>query len=76
MKFDDLKRLPILYPHVKEQDRIAAYLDKQTKTIDQIIGLRRIDKAMGIVDTQITLLQEYRAALIYECVTGQRAVPN
>ena len=76
MKFDDLKRLPILYPKLDDQNRIVSYLDNQTETIDRITGLRRIDKSRGVVDDQITLLQEYRAALIHECVTGQHAVPN
>jgi len=38
MKFDDLKRLLVLVPSLKEQQAIAAYLDHQTAKIDALIA--------------------------------------
>ena len=58
MKFDDLKRLPVLAPPLEEQNLVVTYLNRQIETIDQITGLRRIDKVRGVVDDQIILLQE------------------
>ncbi len=52
------KRLPV--PPIREQRRIAAYLDEQTAKIDRLIGLRQ---------RQIELLREQRAALIQQAVT-------
>jgi len=74
MKFDDLRRLPILLPPENEQEAIVAFIDSQIEAIDRVTGLRRIDRVLGLIDTQITLMQEYRSAIIYECVTGKRLV--
>ncbi len=55
-----LANLPISFPPLNEQRRIAAYLDQQTAKIDRLIDLRR---------RQIALLKEQRAALIQQAVT-------
>lgn len=55
-----LANLPISFPHLPEQRRIAAYLDQQTAKIDRLMELRR---------RQIALLKEQRAALIQQAVT-------
>ena len=61
----EVANLSLYAPPLPEQRRIANYLDEQTAKIDRLIELRR---------RQIELLAEQRAALINECVTGQRRV--
>ena len=58
-------RLPL--PTVEEQLWILNQIKNSQQQFDNIINsyLR-----------QLTLLAEYRAALIHECVTGQREVPD
>lgn len=69
----DSLRMPVfmnfgtIIPPSDEQRSIIEYIDKQN------------GKFAALTDTysrQLTLLAEYRAALIHECVTGQRAVPD
>ena len=50
------------YISLAEQAAIAAYLDKQTATIDA---------AMARAQREIDLLSEYRMRLIADVVTGQ-----
>jgi type I restriction enzyme S subunit len=54
-------------PPPEEQQNIVNYIKRQTGMLDNLsLSYAR----------QIELLTEYRAALIHECVTGQRAVPE
>jgi type I restriction enzyme S subunit len=53
-------RLPIILPSIKEQRTIAAFLDRETSRIDQLITKK---------ERQIKLLQEKRSALISHAVT-------
>ncbi|HVA66117.1 MAG TPA: restriction endonuclease subunit S [Elusimicrobiota bacterium] len=62
MKFEDLKRMPIALPKLKEQRAIAAFLDRETARIDALID--KIEQSMN-------LLREERAALISAAVTGK-----
>lgn len=55
-----------LSPPIEEQTEIADFIRAANQ---------RIDTLCSAYDTQIDLLTEYRAALIHECVTGQRPVP-
>lgn len=55
-----LADLPISFPPLATQRRIAAYLDEQTAKIDRLIDKRQ---------QQIGLLKEQRAALIQHAVT-------
>ena len=59
---DLLKRLPVLLPPIVEQKEIFEYLEKKTRQIDQQIN---------VANKSITLLREYRTALISEAVTGK-----
>jgi type I restriction enzyme S subunit len=63
--FSELKRLPILLPSKETQEKIISYLDEKTK---------RIDETIEKIEKQIQLLGEYRASLIYHCVTGKMEV--
>jgi len=65
MKFEDLKRIPVLLPPFAEQQAIAAYLDRETARLD---GLK------ARMETLLARLQEYRAALISAAVTGKMDV--
>lgn len=60
-----MKEIPFIIPPLAEQDRIVAYLDKQTK---------RIDSAMLNKQAQIKTLQELKTRLISDVVTGKMDV--
>jgi type I restriction enzyme S subunit len=61
----DIKALIVLCPPKSEQDDIVEFIDSQTAKLDAL---------HAAYARQLTLLAEYRAALIHECVTGQRSV--
>ena len=63
----DIQALFVICPPKDEQDKIVQFIDVQAEKLET---LRRS------YEHQIELLTEYRAALIHECVTGQRAVPT
>ncbi|MDY5683661.1 MAG: restriction endonuclease subunit S [Treponema sp.] len=62
---DLLKRLPVLIPSKDEQKEIANYLDKKCTAIDTAIEQKQ---------NLIEKLTEYKKSLIYECVTGKKAI--
>ena len=52
-------------------------LREQTEIVEHISNeLPKLDALHSAYTHQLELLTEYRAALIHECVTGQRAVPT
>jgi type I restriction enzyme S subunit len=57
------QRVPL--PSLDEQHKILAFIKEQNTKFDSL---------HFAYSRQLTLLAEYRAALIHECVTGQRAV--
>jgi len=60
MKFEDLKRMPVLLPPLPEQQAIAAYLDGETTRLDALAArYRRL----------LALLDEKRRTLITHAVT-------
>ena len=63
----DIKVLIVLCPPNAEQDQLVNFIEEETSKIDNLISS---------YTQQLTLLAEYRAALIHECVTGQREVPD
>jgi len=60
MKFEDLKRMPILVPIENEQCAIADFLNRETGRIDELVSEN---------ERLIELLREERAALIARAVT-------
>ena len=60
-----LKRLPVLIPSKGEQKSIADYLDRKCAAIDN-----SIEQKQKIIEK----LTEYKKSLIYECVTGKKAI--
>lgn len=59
---DDLRKLIISIPSMKEQKDITIYLDNE---------IQKIDATVKTTTEIITKLQEYRAALITQAVTGK-----
>jgi type I restriction enzyme S subunit len=60
LKYDDIKRLPLLIPPLEEQTQIAKFLDYETAKIDALI-----EKQQQL----IALLNEKRQAVISHAVT-------
>lgn len=60
IKYDDLKRLPILLPSLDEQKAISSYLDRKTTQISELIA-----KKVRMIE----LLKEERMAIINQAVT-------
>jgi type I restriction enzyme S subunit len=60
-----LRRIRIIVPTIPEQEAIVAHLDKQCSNIEKIIEK---------INTEITLLGEYRTRLISDVVTGKLGV--
>jgi type I restriction enzyme S subunit len=54
------KEILVTHPSVEQQKKVVAYLDEQTRKIDQLMNMRR---------RQMALLKEQRAAVIQEAVT-------
>jgi type I restriction enzyme S subunit len=59
---NDLHPLLVCQPPLHEQEQIVAYIDQQTKHLDDLVGK---------VETIIERLCEYRSALISSAVTGK-----
>jgi len=62
---DMLRRFTIALPPLSEQNEIMLFIDLESKKLDTI---------HATYARQLALLAKYRAALIHECVTGQRRV--
>ena len=65
MYTDDFFNIPIIRPPIEEQDRILAFIQKQTKVFDT---------GISTAEREIKLMQELRASLIAEAVTGKLKV--
>jgi len=63
----ELRALPICIPPIHEQRAIAAFLDRETAKIDELVAQ---------AESAISLLTERRSALISAAVTGQIDVRN
>ncbi|WP_094607181.1 hypothetical protein SPSIL_058140 [Sporomusa silvacetica DSM 10669] len=61
----DINKIHITCPPIEEQIEIGKYLDKKCAAIE---------KAIAHKEKLIEKLAEYKKSLIYECVTGKRAV--
>lgn len=59
---EDVKFFKIALPPLKEQTKIATYLDHKTQTIDKIVGN---------IKKQISTIKELRKTLINDVVTGK-----
>lgn len=61
----EFKLISVPYPNIKEQQKIADYLDHKCAEIDSLISEKK---------KQIETLEEYKKSLIFEYVTGKREV--
>ena len=64
---DEVSNLTCVVPPFSEQDQIAAFLNRKTGQIDELISTEQ---------RKIELLKEYRQSLISEAVTGKIDVRN
>lgn len=64
---DQLDSLRFAMPPLEEQKRIVAYIDDRCAAIDSVIEART---------KQISRLEDYRKALIFQYVTGKKEVPH
>ena len=60
LKYSELSKMPIVVPPIKQQNRIASFLDTKCSVIDSTI-----EKERELIDK----LKEYRQAVITEAVT-------
>lgn len=69
-----IMQLPIPVPPPPEQQAIATFLDRETARIGALIGGVNVPSdspPTSLFGRHITLLMEYRSALISAAVTGQ-----
>lgn len=66
LNYSEFSRLMVLEPSYEEQVEIADYLDGKVEEIDRIIDIKK---------EQLTIVDNYKKALIYEYVTGKKEVP-
>ena len=64
---DQVKRMPITLPPLKEQNRIVCFIDSECKKFSELIDLEY---------QQIEKLREYKTTLINSAVTGKIRVTN
>ena len=64
---ETIKNYAMAEPPLEEQIEIAEFIETE---------IAKLDALLTAYTRQLELLTEYRAALIHECVTGQRAVPE
>ena len=66
LTLEKLMSVKVPEPPLNEQRQILDFIEEQNA---------KTDRLLSAYTRQLELLTEYRAALIHECVTGQRAVP-
>lgn len=62
---DKYAYLPVIVPPLTEQQRIVGHLDHETQ---------RLNDLKANLSRQISTLEVYKKALIYECVTGKKRI--
>lgn len=67
LNFFEIGNTVVPTPELDEQEQIIDYLDDKCDAIDRVISQK-----LTIIDT----LAEYKQSLIYEVVTGKKAVPH
>ena len=65
--YDSFKNISAIFPPFSEQVQIAAFLNRKTGQIDELIAIE---------ERKVELLKEYRQSLISEAVTGKIDVRN
>ena len=67
LNYDELSKLPLIEPPLAEQKKIADFLDEKCGKIDALIKTKQ---------EQLSKLEEYKKAIIFEYVTGKKPVPE
>lgn len=62
LNIDRVKNVKIFLPPIQEQQQIVSHIETEIK---------RIDKTISTIEKEITLVEEYKTALIAEAVTGK-----
>lgn len=62
LKYDELKRMPLLIPPLKEQEKIVNYLSTKTEQLDALVN---------DLIKQIGSIKKYKESLINEVATGK-----
>ena len=65
LNFSDIKRIPLLFPPIDEQEKIVRTLNLKQQKIDSI---------KKKIKLQIEELKDYRKIIIYDAVTGKKKV--
>lgn len=65
LNYSEFSKLMVVAPSEEEQQEIVDYLDNKCAEIDFIIETKK---------KQLTILEEYKIAIIYEYVTGKKEV--
>lgn len=65
LNYSEFSKLRVIAPSREEQQEIVDYLDNKCERIDSIIETKK---------EQLTVLDEYKKAIIYEYVTGKKEV--
>lgn len=65
LNYSELSKLMLIEPPIEEQQKIADFLDKKCKEIDDCIDSKK---------EQIETLENYKKSVIYEYVTGKKEV--
>lgn len=65
--YEDFKKVLLPVPPIEQQQQIVNFVEQESM---------RFDHLHTAYTRQLILLAEYRAALIHECVTGRRSVPD
>lgn len=63
----NLDNVPLIIPNVEEQRHISEYLSERCADIELVVGEKQ---------KQLEVLAQYKQSLIYEYVTGKKAVPT
>lgn len=66
LRWNKLSELLYPVPPIEEQNEIVAYIDAELEKINGILSSK---------EEQLSILEEYKKALIYEYVTGKKEVP-
>ncbi len=65
LNFKEIKLFKLGLPSPTEQQRIVEHLDQETQ---------RLNDLKANLSQQISTLEAYKKALIYECVTGKKRI--
>ena len=63
--WQEMRKIVVTYPPLSEQNKIAAFLDDKCSHLDAVIAKKQ---------QQVSILADYKKSLIYEYVTGKKAV--